>query len=295
MSWRACAIRVRRVAGGKRMATSLTNRPKIRLPRNAGFWFSLIVILAMLAMALLSSVWNFHDPSDFLTDEPFAPPAPGMWLGTDYMGRDVLSRLIFGARITLTMAFAATLLASTIGGSLGLVAAACGGWVDMALSRLVDLILSLPKLIVGLVVVAALGPSVWVIVVMAAVVYSAGVFRIARALGNDLAQLEFIEIVRARGERTWWIILGEMLPHVIRPLAADFAIRTSFAILFMSGLSFVGLGVQPPLTDWGGMAHENMEGLSANPLAAIAPAMAIALVSVALNLMVDATERKVAL
>lgn len=274
---------------------SLTRSRRIRLPRTVGFWFAMIVTLTMLAMALLSTVWNFHDPTDFLTDEPFAPPAPGMWLGSDYLGRDVLSRLIFGARITLSMAFAATLLASTIGGGLGLVAAARGGWIDMVLSRLVDLILSLPKLIVGLVVVAALGPSSWVIVAMAAVVYSAGVFRIARALGNDLAQLEFIEIVRARGERTSWIILGEMLPHIIRPLAADFAIRTSFAILFMSSLSFVGLGVQPPLTDWGGMAHENMDGLSTNPLAAIAPAMAIALVSVALNLLVDATERKVTL
>ncbi|AYD04531.1 ABC transporter permease [Neorhizobium sp. NCHU2750] len=260
--------------------------------RSLTFILAATVIGVMICAALLSIVWLPHDPTDFVTDEPFAPIGPGLWLGSDYMGRDVLSRLLEGTRLTLGMALSATVLAHLIGSSLGLVAAARGGATDMALSRIVDVILSLPKVIVGLVVVAALGPSIWVIVIMAAIVYSAGVFRIARALGADLARLEFIEIVKSRGENLAWVIFGEMLPHVIRPLAADFAIRTSFAILFMSSLSFVGLGVQPPLTDWGGMAHENLDGLSTNPWAALAPSIAIALVSISLNLLVDATERK---
>ena len=125
------------------------------------------------------------------------------------------------------------------------------------------------------------------IVLLAAAVYSAGVFRIARALGNDLAKLDFIRVARARGEGTLWILFGEMLPHVIQPLAADFAIRVSFAILFMSSLSFLGLGVQPPLTDWGGMARENLGGLAEGSWAPIFPALAIAICSIMLNLIVD--------
>lgn len=259
--------------------------------RDAGFIFAATCMTFMVLVALLSMIWTPHDPTDFVTDAAFAPPAPGLWLGSDYLGRDVLSRLIDGARITLGMAFTATLLSHLLGGSLGLLAAARGGLVDTLLSRLVDLVLSLPKIIVGLVVLAALGPSMPVIVGIAAVVYAAAVFRIARALGNDVTRLDFVEIARSRGESMRWIIFAEMLPHVLRPLAADFAIRTSFAILFMASLSFVGLGVQPPMADWGGMAHENIEGLSTNPLAAIAPALAIALVAVSLNLLVDAMER----
>lgn len=260
--------------------------PRVRLT------FSSVWLGLMLFTALLSLLWTPHNPTDFVTELAFEPPAPGTWLGSDYLGRDVLSRLIDAARITLGMAFAATLLAHLIGDTLGLLAAARGGVVDGIVSRVADVILSLPKIIVGLVVVAALGPSTWVIVGLAAVVYAAGVFRIARALGNDLVQLDFIEIARARGEGLGWIVFGEMLPHVARPLATDFAIRASFAILFMASLSFVGLGVQPPLADWGGMAHENLAGMSTNPMAAIAPALAIAMVAVSLNLAVDASERR---
>ena len=210
-----------------------------------------------------------------------------MWLGSDYLGRDILSRLIVGTQLTLAMALAATAMASVVGGSLGLLAATFGGWVDALISRVADVVLSLPKIIVGLVVVAALGSSVGVIVVLAAVVYAAGVFRITRALGFDLVKLDFIRIARARGEGTLWILAGEMLPHVLQPLAADFAIRMSFAILFMSSLSFVGLGVQPPQSDWGGLVRENLGALASGSLAPIYPALAIAATSIALNLLVD--------
>lgn len=262
------------IASSRRMSTTLV--------------ISVAVLAAFALCAFVSLVWLPQDPFDFVSDTPFAPPAAGMWLGADYLGRDVLARLLDGTRITLFMALTATLLAHLIGDTLGLLAATRGGWVDAVLSRIVDVILSLPKIIVGLVVVAALGTSIWVIVGIAAVVYSAGVFRIARALGNDLREMDYIKLARSRGEGMGWILFGEMLPHVIAPLATDFAIRAGFAILFMSSLSFVGLGVQPPLADWGGMVRENLGGLSTNPLAAIAPALAIALVSIALNLLVDA-------
>ncbi len=252
-----------------------------------------IAVLGLFVLAgLVSLVALPQDPTDFLSDVPFAPPARGTWLGTDYLGRDVLSRLMDGTRITLLMAFAATLFAHLVGDALGLLAAIKGGILDSLLSRIVDVVLSLPKIIVGLVVVAALGSSIWVLVMVAAFVYAAGVFRIARALGLDLVHLDYVKLARSRGEGIGWLLFGEMLPHVVRPLATDFALRMSFAILFMSSLGFVGLGVQPPMADWGGMARENLGGLSTNPLAAIAPAAAIALVSIALNLLVDALDSK---
>jgi peptide/nickel transport system permease protein len=253
---------------------------------------SAAVLILFALVALLSLAWLPQDPTDFLTDNPFMPAARGLWLGSDYLGRDVLSRLMDGTWITLAMALSATLIAHSIGDTLGLLAAIKGGFIDGLLSRIVDVVLSLPKIIVGLVVVAALGSSPEVIVGVAAVVYAAGVFRIARALGSDLVRMDYIQLARSRGEGLGWILFGEMLPHIVRPLATDFAIRVSFAILFMSSLSFVGLGVQPPMADWGGMARENLGGLSSNPLAVIAPAIAIAMVSIALNLLVDSLDRR---
>jgi peptide/nickel transport system permease protein len=264
--------------------------PGRRLPHTLIGSAAVLILFAL--VALLSLAWLPQDPTDFLTDNPFMPPVRLLWLGSDHLGRDVLSRLMDGTRITLVMALSATLIAHLIGDTLGLLAAIKGGFIDGLLSRIVDVVLSLPKIIVGLVVVAALGSSPEVIVGVAAVVYAAGVFRIARALGSDLVQMDYIKLARSRGEGPGWILFGEMLPHVVRPLATDFAIRVSFAILFMSSLSFVGLGVQPPMADWGGMARENLGGLSSNPLAVIAPAIAIAMVSIALNLLVDSIDRR---
>jgi peptide/nickel transport system permease protein len=186
------------------------------------------------------------------------------------------------------MAVAATLLSHLVGGTLGVLAAIRGGLFDSVLSRIVDVLLSLPKIIVGLVVVAAVGSSVPTLVVIAGGVYAAGVFRIARALGSDVVLLDFVRAARARGEGPIWLLFGEILPNIIMPLAADFAVRLSFAILFMSSLSFLGLGVQPPKADWGGLVRENLSGLSTGAWTPIFPALAIAAVSIALNLLVDA-------
>jgi peptide/nickel transport system permease protein len=256
--------------------------------RSVSFWASIVVLAAVFCVALLGPWLAPFDPSDFVSDDPFAAPQAGMLLGSDYLGRDLLSRLLVATRLTLGMALVATAIASCCGGMLGLLAALRGGIVDAALSRIVDVILSLPKIVIGLVVVAALGSTITTIVMLAAVVYAAGVFRIARALGNDLVRLDFIRVAKARGEGMGWLLFSEILPHVIQPLGADFALRSSFAILFMSSLSFLGLGVQPPSADWGGMVRENLEGLAGGSFAPIYPALAIACTSIALNLLVDA-------
>lgn len=250
-------------------------------------WGSIAILVSCFLVGLFAAYLSPHDPTAFISYTPFEPASASARLGTDYMGRDLLSRLIGGTRLTLSMALAATLLAHVVGDTLGLLAAVKGGVVDAVLSRVVDVALSLPKIIVGLVVVAALGSSINVIVVVAGMVYAMSVFRIARALGRDMVEQDFVRAARARGEGTLWVLFGEIVPNVVRPLAADFAIRMSFAILFMSSLSFLGLGVQPPLADWGGLVRENLDGLGAGSLAPIYPAAAIAIVSIALNLLVD--------
>jgi peptide/nickel transport system permease protein len=252
------------------------------------FWAAAAVVAAWALVGLLAPVLTPHDPTDFVSDDPFSAPDAVAWLGTDYLGRDLLSRLIGGAQITLAMAFIATLLAHLLGGTLGILAAIRGGFFDAVLSRVVDVLLSLPKIIVGLVVVAAVGSSMTVLVLIAGIVYAAGVFRIARSLAADVAVTDFIRAARARGEGPLWLLFGEILPNIMMPLAADFAIRMSFAILFMSSLSFIGLGVQPPRADWGGLVRENLSALSAGSWAPIFPALAIASVAIALNLLVDA-------
>ena len=259
----------------------------VRAPRNRLFWIAAAALVVWALVALLAPLLAPHDPTDFVSDDPFTPPSRIAWLGADYLGRDLFSRLVAGARITLVMAFLATLLAHLVGGTLGVLAAVRGGLLDAALSRTVDIALSLPKIIVGLVIVAAVGTSMTVLVVVAGLVYAAGVFRIARALGADIAVMDFIRAARARGEGSLWLIFGEILPNIVMPLAADFAIRMSFAILFMSSLSFIGLGVQPPRADWGGLVRENLSALSAGSWAPIFPALAIASVAIALNLVVD--------
>jgi peptide/nickel transport system permease protein len=229
-----------------------------------------------------------HGMSEFVSDETFAPISSSSFLGTDYLGRDMLSRVLIGARITIGVAVLATFLAYTVGGTLGMLAAIQGGWYDFATSRVVEVALSLPKMIVALVVIAAVGPSIGILAVLAGLIYAAGVFRIVRALSADVMVLDFVRAARARGEGVVWLAFGEILPNIAMPLAVDFALRLSFAILFISSLSFLGLGVQPPLADWGGLVRENLSGLGVGSFAALYPAFAIASVSVALNLLVDA-------
>lgn len=250
-------------------------------------WVSAFILGLCMVIGLFAPYLAPHDPTKFISYIGFESPSAASWLGTDYMGRDLLSRLLGGTRLTLLMAFAATVIAHVVGDTLGLLAAVRGGLLDVLLCRLVDVALSLPKIIVGLVVVAALGSSIPTIVTVAGLVYSASVFRIARACGRDLVAQDFVVAARARGESSWWILFGEIVPHVVRPLAADFAIRMSFAILFLSSLSFLGLGVQPPLADWGGLVRENLDGLGSGSLAPIYPAVAIAVVSISLNLLMD--------
>jgi peptide/nickel transport system permease protein len=208
-------------------------------------------------------------------------------LGTDNLGRDLLSRLIFGAQTTLFVALGASVLSFTIGIVLSFIAAVTGGWIDQGLSRVNDLMMSIPTLIFALVVLAALPQEIWILILVMAVLDSTRVFRLGRAVALDIAVMDFVEAARLRGERTSWIIFREILPNALSPLLAEFGLRFAFAVLFLSTLSFLGLGIQPPEADWGGMVRDNNDGIIFGVPAALIPGGAIAALAVCVNIVVD--------
>ena len=217
----------------------------------------------------------------------FQGPSKVAYLGTDYLGRDTLSRTLFGARITIGISLAATLLAYLVGVTLGIAAAVGSDVLDMALSRVNDTFLSIPHIMLGLVVIAAIGSTITILLVLTGLIYATSVFRIARALGQDVMFSDFVEAARVRGEGLWWIITREILPNVAMPLATDFGLRFVWIILFISSLSFLGLGVQPPMSDWGSMVKENLAGLPYGSIAPLVPALAIATLTISINMIVD--------
>jgi peptide/nickel transport system permease protein len=250
-------------------------------------WLGVVVVTFWALVALAGPhVAPYHE-ARIIADGSFLPAGGEFLLGSDYLGRDVLSRILWGARTTIGIALAATFLAYAIGITLGVAAAVRGGWTDTLLSRANDAILALPGLMFALVVLAALGSSIPVLIGTAAAVYMSGVFRLSRALAQDVMVQDFVEVARVRGEGSWWIIRREVMPNITAPLITDFGFRLVFVILLISGLSFLGLGVQPPAADWGSMVRENMQGLSYGALAAVWPAGAIASLTIAINLIVD--------
>ena len=210
-----------------------------------------------------------------------------VWLGSDYLGRDTLSRTLFGARTTIGISLASTLLAYLVGVTLGIAAAVGGVVLDSALSRVNDAFLSMPTIMLALVVIAAIGSTIPILILLTGLIYATSVFRIARALGLDVMVSDFVEAARVRGEGLWWIITREILPNVAMPMATDFGLRFVYVILFISSLSFLGLGVQPPQSDWGSMVRENLSGLPYGSIAPLVPALAIATLTIAINLIVD--------
>jgi peptide/nickel transport system permease protein len=199
----------------------------------------------------------------------------------------MLTRLIYGARTTIGIAAACTLLSFFIGVTLGLTAAVLGSWVDVVLSRLVDVIMSIPQLILALIVLGVFGSSIPVLILTIAIIDSTKVFRLARALGMNIAVLDFVEVARMRGEGLAWIIRREVLPNASAPLISEFGLRFCFNFLFVAALSFLGIGVQPPYADWGGMVRENAAAINFGLFAPLYPAFAIASLTVGVNLVVD--------
>ena len=208
-------------------------------------------------------------------------------LGTDQLGRDLVSRLLYGARNTVGVALVATLLAFVLGVVGGSAAALIGGWVDSLLNWLVEVLLALPSLILALLLLSVLSPSVTTVILVSALLGATRVFRLARALALDMTAVEFVELARLRGEGWWWVVRSEIVPNTYGPLLAELGLRFCFVFLFISSLSFLGLGLQPPTADWGSMVRDNAGAMPFGLAAPFFPAAAIALLTIAVNLVVD--------
>ena len=208
-------------------------------------------------------------------------------LGTDNLGRDMLSRMIFGARNTIGLALSITILAFLLGSLTGMIAAALGGWVDQILSRIVDVLMSIPSLIFALLILSIFGTSVSYLIATITVIDATRVFRLARATAMNVVVMDYVEVARVRGEKLDWVIRKEILPNITAPLLAEFGLRFCFVFLFISALSFLGLGIQPPAADWGSMVRDNASLITFEDITPLLPAGAISLLTVAINFIVD--------
>ena len=222
-----------------------------------------------------------------MVGDVWEPASAKHLLGTDNIGRDLLTRMIYGGRTTIFIAAAATLLSFLTGTSLGLLAAVMGGWADQVLSRAVDLIMSIPTLILALVILAIVPVTVPILILVMGLLDATRPYRLSRSVAVDINVMDYVEAAKLRGEGRIWIIFREILPNALSPLVAEFGLRFIFMVLFISTLSFLGLGVQPPLADWGGIVKENKDGIVYGIGAALYPAVAIATLAISVNLVAD--------
>ncbi|XAH25344.1 ABC transporter permease [Xylophilus sp. GW821-FHT01B05] len=249
-------------------------------------YLSLAFLLACALLVLLAPWLAPHGINDIVGGN-WDGPSSQAWLGTDNLGRDALSRLIFGTRTTLGLAALSTVLAFATGGVLGLFAGLRGGHVDSALSRINDVFMSIPTLVFALVVLSVVPSGAATVCLVVAALEAMRVFRVARALAADAGALDYVEVARLRGEGSIALIFREVLPNVAQALVAEFGLRLVFAVLLISTLSFLGLGLQPPATDWGSLAKENKDGVLFGVWAALIPGAAIALLSLSINALLD--------
>jgi len=248
--------------------------------------FGVIVIAVYVITAIFAPVLAPYGEAQVVGSQ-YQPWSGQHLLGTDNLGRDMLSRIIYGARNTVTIALLATVLTFLIGVLFGFIAATVGGWVDQMISRIVDALMAIPILIFALMLLTVFGTSVPVLIGVIAILEATRVFRLARAVAADVTVMDYVEAARLRGEGLWWVMTREVLPNTLSPLAAEFGLRFCFVFLLISALSFLGLGIQPPTADWGAMVRENATLISFGDPTPLFPAGAIALLTIAVNFVVD--------
>ena len=246
-----------------------------------------LFIVLFMAFCATFAPWLAPYGQSEIVGDVWEPIGGAFIFGTDQIGRDLLSRLIYGARNTIVLALLSTMVSFTGGAVLGFIAATMGGNVDQVLSRMVDVIISIPTLIASLIVLSALGTATLTLVVVIGIIYAMPVFRIARAVAMDIEVMDYVEAARLRGEGLWWLMRKEILPNAMTPLAAEFGLRFCFVFLLISSLSFLGLGLQPPLADWGAMVRGNADGIAWGFLHPLLPAACIASLTIGINLLVD--------
>ncbi|MGV1793652.1 ABC transporter permease [Rhizobium sp. A37_96] len=251
-----------------------------------GALIGLVFTAAFLLVAILAQLIAPYGLGEIVGDV-WLPVSAKFPFGTDNLGRDLLSRMIYGAQTTIMIAVLATALAFSLGAILGFAAAVTGGWFDMLVSRVVDILMAIPTLIFGLVVLSVLPSNIFTLIILMGILDSTRVYRLSRAVAVDLNVMDFVEAAKLRGEGKLWVIFAEILPNALSPLVSELGLRFIYAVLFLSALSFLGLGVQPPDADWGGMVKENKDGIVFGIPAALIPAAAIAVLAISVNLVAD--------
>jgi peptide/nickel transport system permease protein len=248
------------------------------------------IVAFVVALALVGPYVSPYSPTE-LVAEPFASPSSTSWLGTDYVGRDVLSRVLHGGRTVLTLALAATLIGVGLGALLGLVAGYGTRWVDEGIMRTLDVLLAFPSIILALLFVSILGPKLWLIVLMVGLSHVPRVARVARAATLEVAAQDFVRAAEALGVARTRIVFGEILPNTTSPLLVEFGLRLTYSIGIIAALSFLGFGLQPPTADWGLMINENRLAITFQPWPVVVPIVLIGVLTIGTNLAADGLGR----
>ncbi len=269
---------------GRRSVLQVAWRAVRKAPASA--WFGMIVVLIYGLCAIFAPLIAPFGQGE-IVGRAYLPSSASFLLGTDQIGRDVFSRLIYGARNTISIALATTFISFTLGGTFGVLAALSRGWFDQVLSRMVDAILAIPVLIYALMLLAIFGKGVLNLIVILAILDATRVYRVARATALNVVVMDFVEAARLRGEKTRWIVFREILPNILPPLITEFGLRFCYVFLTISALSFLGVGVQPPMADLGAMVAENKTLITYGRPTPLYPAAAIALLTISVNFTVD--------
>ena len=259
-------------------------RRLLRSPQGA---IGLVLVVLVLALAILGPALAPYEPSAMSVLRRYRPPSAEHWLGTDQLGRDILSRILSGARATVLLAMLATAIGSMAGALIGTASAFLGGRVDEAVMRTVDAIMALPSLLLALLIVSVLGRGSENAVLAIAIAFTPGMARITRSVALAVRRQDDVNAAIARGEGGWYIVTREMLPNVVAPIVVEMSIRVAFAVMLFATLSFLGLGAQPPASEWGLMVSEARRFMHLSPWMIVWPCAAIALVAIGFNLLGD--------
>ncbi len=273
-----------RTVKARRSLYETVRRDLAKAPFSA--WLGMIIILIYALCAVFAPLIAPYGEAEIL-GKAYQPSSAAHWLGTDQLGRDLFSRLIYGARNTIGIALLTTTISFLVGVTLGVLTALKRGWFDQGVSRIVDAFLAIPFLIFALMLLAVFGKSVLILIIILALLDSTRVFRLARAVALNVVVMDYVEAAKLRGERMVWIVFREIIPNILPPLITEFGLRFCFVFLTISALSFLGVGIQPPSADWGSMVAENKSLITYGNPTPLYPAAAIAILTVAVNFVVD--------
>jgi peptide/nickel transport system permease protein len=255
--------------------------------------FGVVIVALLVLVALAGPLVAPHSPTEFVGIPNSAPSGDAVF-GTDALGRDVLSRFLYGGRTVLWLSAAATLLGMVVGVAVGLIAAYSRNWLDDVLMRANDVLLAFPQIIFVLLAVSALGPKLWLIVLTVGLTHAPRVARVLRGAALEIVERDFVKSAEVVGEKRWRIVFGEVLPNVTSPLLVETGLRMTYSIGLVAGISFLGFGLQPPDADWGLMINENRLSITVQPWAVLLPVIAIGLLTIGTNLITDGLSRALA-